>query len=234
MDTSKTHQEQNTILAKTVNVLKIELRQSKQQVHSLRNQLQSSLEQNIQLAEQQANLFNSIEQFEMRLDQVFANNSFSYLAMSTSIQQITAQNPKRSELMRRSIDVLNHSVNESMCSVQSNATTYEKPSHQSAQHVNEHDDIFNTAFRHNDSDYASDESIQMPAKSSLNSKIDNRHGHNLSKMPSRIPVPDASLAKRRQSAGESLRSRTYLRQRRSTKKIDYREQPINRKMRRSH
>lgn len=232
MDTSKSHKEQNTILAKTVNVLKIELRQSKQQVHSLRNQLQSSHERNIQLTQQHENLQNSIKQFEMRLDQVFANNSFSYLEMSTSIQQITARNSKRTELMRRSIDVLTHSVNESMFGVQSNASTCEQP-HQNAQHIDEHEDIFNTAFRHDDYDFEFEESIPIPAKSLSNSKIDNS-GQHLMQMPSRIPVPYTSLAKRRQSAGESIRSRTYLRQRRSTKKIDYREQPINRKMRRSH
>lgn len=228
MDTNKTHQEQNTILAKTVNQLKIELRKSNYEVLSLRNQLQSSIEQ-------QANLFDSIEQFETGLDQVFANNSFSYASLSMSIHKITAQNPKRYKHLARSINVSNESVNRSASSIQSTEIASEKP-HQSAQYPG-HDDILNTAF-FDDSDSISDDSLPMQSDESIttNSSMmmdkDVKEDRPLMKKPSRIPVPNARLKNQRRSVNDLFRSRTVVRQKRSIKKIDYREQPINRKMRR--
>lgn len=231
MNTSKTHQEQNTILAKTVNELKIELRRSKYEVHLLRNQLQSTLEQNIQMAEQRTNLFNLIEQFQFNLDQVFANNSFSYVALSTSIQQIAAQNPKRKINLTQSSDGLNQNINESVCTALSIANVHGKP-HQSARHL-DHDDLLNTAFL-DDTVCGSDESVSIPVKS-LNSKIDNRHGQKLMKMQSRIPVPYTRSNNYKQCIEKCLNiTFDQPKCRRFTKRINYREPPINRKMRQSH
>ncbi|XP_055320547.1 uncharacterized protein LOC129577475 [Sitodiplosis mosellana] len=237
MNKSKTHQEQNTILAKAVNHLKMELRKSKHEVSSLRHQLQVSREQNVQMAVQQTTLFETIGQFENNLDEVFANNSFAYVLLSTSIKQITAKNPRRSNVS--AIDVSTSTeINSPMNGNQS--TTVDRP-HQSTQDDDKDDaDILNTAFLV-DSEHVSDESIELQRNDGLSTEYQSGAvgvDQKLIKKPSRLPVPLRRSVNFKRNVGDFQPSandsnQTVMLTRRKRKIVDYREQPINRKMRRS-
>lgn len=246
MDKSKTHQEQNTVLAKAVNHLKMELRKSKHEVLSLRHQLQLSREQNVQLIEQQTNLFQSIGQFEANLDEVFANNSFAYVVLSTSIKKITGKDPRRS--CDSSIDVSN-SIEISIPSNGTQLNTVDKP-HQSIEDDdnNDTDDILNTAFRVNSDCVPNELSAVMPSicnnsptsyKPSIRKSRSSDTGgiQNLIRKPSRLPVStlrrSVNFKRGYNDVQPSCNDQTVIVTRRKRKIVDYREQPINRKMRRS-
>lgn len=245
MDCNKTHQEQNTVLAKAVNHLKVELRKSKHEVLSLRHQLQSSREKNVQLAEQQADIFQSIGEFESRLDEVFANNSHGYALLSTSIEQISVRNPRRSHSgafnLSNTIDVNNRPTNnipsisnasgKSRQSFPQSTTTSAATATAPAK---DDDDILNTAFL-DDSAYGSDESNPPQSNSNLLSRsslsaLDSKS--KLIKKPSRLPIPTLRAVNFKRATDNSIETIPNARQRRSVRIVDYREQPINRKLRR--
>ena len=237
MNKSKTHQEQNTVLAKAVNHLKMELRKSKHEVLTLRHQLQVSREQNVQLANQQTNLFDTIGQFENNLDEVFANNSFAYVLLSTSIKQITAKNPRRSDASV--IDVSSTSIDITSPLNISQSNTVGKP-HQSMQDDDKDDaDILNTAFL-DVSDHGFSESVIVSQRNNSLAPSSNiaNGSQKLIKKPSRLPVPTRRSVNLKRNfndfqsnANES--NQTLMLTRRKRKIVNYREQPINRKMRRS-
>lgn len=232
------------MLAKAVNHLKMELRKSKHEVLSLRNQLHSSHERNAELVDQQATLFNSVEQFENHLDKVFANNSFSYVLLSTSIEQITSKNPRRSSFKRSETINVSKKENRPSCSSSSNIsssrstqsipTTSRKP-HQSA--PNDIDaDILNTAFVDDSTDYEPNElpASQTDGASSVQA-LDKKQNPNLMKKPSRpsrLPVRHSISFQPKPNPDDTSLNKTTVRAKRPHKLIDYREQPINRKMRR--
>lgn len=231
MDKSKSHQEQNTILAKAVNRLKMELRKSKHEVLSLRHQLQFSREQNVQLTEQQTNLFKSIGQFENSLDEVFANNSFAYVLLSTSIKQITAKNQRCS--YDSAIDV-SSSTEISIPMNKTQTNTGGQPHQSVLEDDKENDDILNTAFL-DDSDYVSIDNSILPQRNDGLSNMPNTNAvggsQKLIKKPSRLPIAVLRTVNFKRSANDT--SQTVMLTRRKRKIVDYREQPINRKMRRS-
>lgn len=234
---SKTHQEQNTVLAKAVNHLKMELRKSKHEVLTLRHQLQASREQNVQLANQQTNLFDTIGQFENNLDEVFANNSFAYILLSTSIKQITAKNPRRSGVSSIDVSSTSTDIISPLNIIQSN--TVAKP-HQSMHDDDKDDaDILNTAFL-DVSDHGLNESVSVSRcnNSLKTSSSIASSSHKLIKKQSRLPVPTRRSVNLKRNfndfqsnANES--NQTTMLTRRKRKIINYREQPINRKMRQS-
>lgn len=244
MEQNLNHREQNTALAKAVNHLKMQLRKSKHEVLSLRQKLQLSREQNVQLTEQQADLFQSVEDFENRLDEVFANNSYGYILLSTGIEKITVKNPRRSYsgIFNLSTSTDENGPTNNIPSV-SNIFGEPRQSFQqsTAASVNDDagnggddddgEDVLNTAFL-GDSDHESNVSIPLqPNRRSLLSKSLSALGRNskLIKKPSRLPISILRATNVVQGADTSLPS---IRQRRSIKVVDYREQPLNRKIRR--
>lgn len=258
MDTSKDHQEQNKILAKVVNHLKMELRKSKHEVISLRHQLQLSRKQNAVLAEQQANLFESVGNFENHLDQVFANNSFNYVLLSTGIEQITSKNPSRS--FNHSIGTQNVShpneANNSMVRIQSNINARHsfpamgKPQQRSRHSTNTNQirnpvqsstqlrDILNTAFLADANGFI-DDSMLPPQSNTCSSNQPSKTDNIDQKCvkPSRLPVASKFTRNLKRHASGSIDSQgnvTPSRRRCSSKSINYQELHINRKMRRTN
>lgn len=234
MDWSKKHQEQNTLLAKAVNHYKMELRKSKHEVLSLRHQLQLSREENIQLAEKQADLFQSIEQFESRLSDVFSNNSFGYALLSTSFEQIRLRNPRQSidsntsmttASLANSMELVSQRLSLSHTIGRPHASLHEPASTEASVHLE--DDVLNTTFIQSAHDLTFEVSPPQSNKRMSSHSFSRNTG--LIKKPSRLPVS----TNRRRSAEHSIATAICSRQRRSSAKvIDYREQPINRKMRR--
>lgn len=237
MNKTKTHQEQNTVLAKAVNHLKMELRRSRHEVLTLRHQLQVSREQNVQLANQQTTLFDTIEQFENNLDEVFANNSFAYVLLSTSIKGITAKNPRRSDVCVNDASSTSTDITSPLNISQSN--TVGKP-HQSMQDDDKDGaDILNTAFL-DISDHGFSESVIVSkrnnslatsSKIAIGSQI-------LIEKPSRLPVPTRRSVNLKRNSNDSHSNanesnQTMMLTRRKRNIVNYREQPINRKMRRT-
>lgn len=258
MDKSKAHQEQNKTLARAVNHLKIELRKSKHEVISLRHQLQLSRENNDQLVEQQTNLFTSIERFENTLDHVFVNNSFNYVLLSTGIGRITSKNPRKS--MNHSIAIENDVNNATFC-IQSNINTpsssgssnkpQKRSQHSSNAKLNmsnrsalpnqaqnsshtECNDILNTAFLDNPNNVVD---VSMIPQSNICSLDKPLNVHRKCSKPSRLPISNRRSINLNRHASGSTDDQPYTtpsRRKCSNKLIDYRELPINRKMRRSN
>lgn len=199
------YQQLNCDLAKHVNILKCELRDSKNHIATLQHELQMVNYQNAELVKQQTDFLLSARKFEDILDEKLLQNSYNYVHLSDGISKITNS-------------LRQNSAHNSMSSTR-NITSHESSMSQELDLLNEtfaiesddEKENLNTTFSM-DSGYSSDETISIP------------------KSPAKSIAPKKPLKRCNRLNNEKMTT-VLKRGLRCVKKIDYREIPINRKMR---
>lgn len=211
MEYLKKYQAQNNILAKTMNNLKCELKNSKDEIILLNRQLQTERERSIILETEQSELFNCLDKFDALLDAKFQQSTESYGQLSTIISGIKSKNPKnRTNDLNCAIalDCTFNATNLSAIGEVSPKSESNDVADMTSEHITPKSDLNLTILF--DSDYISDESICREVVETI-------------KLPENI-AKSTSV----DDSDESSSSRG-----RRVKRRDYREVPINRKLRRS-
>lgn len=91
MDEIQNHRDNNIILAKNLNQAKVDLREKKRNIASLKVALHAEREKCVQQSYNELQLLQNIDVFKKQLDQTFIHNTIGYMRLSTQIEQIREQ-----------------------------------------------------------------------------------------------------------------------------------------------
>lgn len=96
MEELQNHRENNIILAKNLNQAKVDLREKKRNIESLKAVLYADREKLIEKNYNELQMLEKIEMFKKQLDQTFINNTMGYMRLSMQIDEIREQAIKNS------------------------------------------------------------------------------------------------------------------------------------------
>lgn len=109
MSSQEDHREKNILLAKNLNLVKMDLRSKKKDLLTLKSQLRMEKQRNSKLESEQMSIKNRIDFLKQQLDETFLKNTFGYIQLSTQLEKMhqdSVQSANDSQVMGES-DVSN-------------------------------------------------------------------------------------------------------------------------------
>lgn len=92
MSSQEDHREKNILLAKNLNIVKMDLRSKKKDLITLQSQLRMEKQRNSKLESEQMSIKNRIDYLKRQLDETFLKNTFGYIQLSQQLEQMHEDN----------------------------------------------------------------------------------------------------------------------------------------------